>query len=168
VSKKLKLFLFYGGIVATYILILIIISIFDSNANSQPPVFQKNENGLIISVDEEPYLTKDKDTKKIIINIPVSISNTSDHGFNVDSITMFYNNEEYVTASGFLFIDDNVDEANLDIKYSSNDKKEGIIKVHLDTRDEMEVKSVQPIFSITDMSTDKEKEIKPDLKITPK
>jgi hypothetical protein len=151
-----KLIFFYSGLFALLVLIIFSINKFDSKVEAHKPVFQKDYNGLIVSVDEKPYLTKDKDTKKIIINIPITISNTSDHGFLISPMSAFYNDNKYV-GSGFL--NDDVDEDSLDTKISTGDEKSGVVKILLDTREEKSIKSVNPLVTIEDLSTDKKKKI---------
>jgi hypothetical protein len=122
------------------------------------PVFAENVGDLKIEIFDVK-LTEDEDDGKIIVNIPVTLTNKSDHAF-VFSVPHFdYNETNYVFTMFAL------DEGDVGGKIKRGDTKRDTITVKLDTRDKTEVKTIQPTFSIYDMKTEKRTEFKPDITV---
>jgi hypothetical protein len=141
------------------LVILIFLSAYIIEKKSTPESsFTEEVNGLTIEVFDVT-LTEDEDDGKIIVNIPVTLTNNADHAF-VFSVPHFnFNETEYVFTLTAL------DDGDVGGKIERGDTKSDTITVKLDTRDKNEVKTVQPTFSIYDMKTEKTTELKPDISV---
>jgi hypothetical protein len=138
--------------------IILLTALFVMKHRTSEPIFTEEVNGLTIEVFNAT-LTEDEDTGKVIVNIPVTLTNDSDHAF-VFSVPHFdYNETEYVFTLTAL------DESGVGGKIEHGDTKSDTITVELNTRDKNEVKTVQPTFSIYDMKTEKTTEFKPDITV---
>lgn len=141
------------------LVILIFLSAYIIEKKSTPePIFTEEVNGLTIEVSEVT-LTEDEDTGKIIVNIPVTLTNNADHAFLFSVPHFDYNETEYVFTLTAL------DEGDVGGKIARGETKSDTITVELDTRDEAEVKTIQPTFSIYDMKTEKTTEFKPNITV---
>jgi hypothetical protein len=107
----------------------------------------------------EPTLTTNADTAKVIVSIPITVTNNSDHGFLFQIPHFFYNENESV----FGLFNSNIE--GIDVKISRGDKQSGTYTITLDTRDLTEVKTLHPIISIEDMKTEEEQDFKPILNV---
>jgi hypothetical protein len=103
-------------------------------------------------------LTTDPDTGKVIVKMPVEITNKSDHAFTFNMPHFSYNDSEYVFT---LF---NVEDDGIEGKISRSQSAEGTITITLETREPSDVKTLNPTFSIYDMKSEKEIELTPELK----
>jgi hypothetical protein len=138
--------------------ILLLTALFVREHRMSEPIFTEEVNGLTIEVFDAT-LTEDEDTGKVIVNIPVTLTNNADHAF-VFSVPHFdYNETEYVFALTSL------DEGSVGGKIERGDTKSDTITVELNTRDKTEVKTVQPTFHIYDMKTEKTTEFKPNIAV---
>ncbi|MDH5159802.1 hypothetical protein [Heyndrickxia oleronia] len=129
-----------------------------ADTSSKAYVYEKNLSELNISI-EQPYLETDADTGKVIVHIPIELTNESDHAFTF-SIPHFYYNE---TESVFTLFD--LQSGNLKGKITRSDSKNGEVVVKLKTRDKSEVKTINPIISIYDMKSEETTELKPVIKL---
>lgn len=153
-TKEQRVFI-YGSLAFGIILLT---ALFVMKQRTPEPIFTEEVNGLTIEVSDAT-LTKDEDDGKIIVNIPVTLTNESDHAF-VFSVPHFnYNKTKYV------FTLTSLDDGDVGGKIERGDTKSDTITVKLDTRDKTEVKTIQPTFSIYDMKTEKTTEFKPDITV---
>jgi hypothetical protein len=159
--KGIKLSLIFGGIL---LFIMVIVFTVSKNQLNEKPVFKENFNGFKLSL-YKPTMTRDDDTKKIIINLPVKIHNTSDHGFVFSDLDLFYNDNKLLSSGGLIKTGYIVDTDLVIRKYSMNDDKIGTLKIHFNTRDKSEIFSINPVFVIKDMSTDEKMKIQSLIKI---
>jgi hypothetical protein len=138
--------------------IILLTTLFVMKQRAPEPVFTEEVNGLTIEVSDVT-LTEDEDDGKVIVNVPVTLTNNADHAF-VFSVPHFnYNETEYV------FTLTSLDDGDVGGKIERDDTKSGTITVKLDARDKNEIKTVQPTFSIYDMKTEKTTEFKPNIAV---
>jgi hypothetical protein len=138
--------------------IILLTTLFVMKQRAPEPVFTEEVNGLTIEVSDVT-LTEDEDAGKVIVNVPVTLTNNADHAF-VFSVPHFnYNETEYV------FTLTSLDDGDVGGKIERDDTKSGTITVKLDARDKNEIKTVQPTFSIYDMKTEKTTEFKPNIAV---
>jgi hypothetical protein len=153
-TKEQRVFI-YGSLAFGIILLT---ALFIMKQRTPEPIFSKEVNGLTIEVSDAT-LTEDEDDSKIIVNIPVTLTNNTDHAF-VFSVPHFnFNETEYVFTLTAL------DDGDVGGKIERGDTKSDTITVKLDTRDKSEVKTIQPTFSIYDMKTEKTTEFKTDITV---
>jgi hypothetical protein len=138
--------------------ILLLTTLFVKEHRMSEPIFTEEVNGLTIEVFDVT-LTEDEDTGKVIVNIPVTLTNESDHAFLFSVPHFDYNETEYVFTLTAL------DEGDVGGKIARGETKSDTITVELDTRDKTEVKTIQPTFSIYDMKTEKTTEFKPNIDV---
>jgi hypothetical protein len=151
-TKEQRVFI-YGSLAFG---ILLLTTLFVMKQRTPKPIFTEEVNGLTIEVSDVT-VTEDEDDGKVIVNIPVTLTNESDHAF-VFSVPHFnYNETEYV------FTLTSLDEGGVGGKIERGDTKSDTITVKLGTRDKNEVKTIQPTFHIYDMKTEKTTEFKPDI-----
>jgi hypothetical protein len=122
------------------------------------PIFVEEVNGLTIKVFNS-RLTEDEDDGKIIVKIPIKLTNDSDHAFVFSIPNFTYNETESVSA---LFA---LNEGEVDGKIKRGETKKDYVTIKLDTRDKSEVKSVHPTFLVYDLKTEEATEIKPDISL---
>jgi hypothetical protein len=153
-TKEQQVFI-YGSFA---FVILLLTTLFAMKQRTPEPIFTEEVNGLTIEVSGVT-VTEDEDDSKVIVNIPVTLTNESDHAF-VFSVPHFnYNETEHV------FTLTSLDDGDVGGKIERGDTKSGTITVELNTRDKTEVKTVQPTFHIYDMKTEKTTEFKPDITV---
>lgn len=153
-TKEQRVFI-YGSLAFGIILLT---ALFVMKQRTPEPVFTEEVNGLTIEVFDVT-LTEDEDDGKIIVNIPVTLTNNADHAFTFSVPHFNYNENEYVFTLTAL------DEGDVGGKIERGDTKSDTITVKLNTRDKTEVKTVQPTFHIYDMKTEKTTEFKPDIAV---
>lgn len=130
----------------------------EEGAESVEIVYDDNYNGLLLEVGEA-WLEEDEDTGKIVANIPVYLTNNSDHAFHFSAPHFSYNENKDVFT---IF---NLDNGDLAGKIKRDSAKEGVIRVTLDTRDLESVKTLHPTFNMSDMKTEKEKDVTPTIHV---
>lgn len=130
-----------------------------TEADVKEAVYTHEYNGLTIEV-YEPKVTADADTGKAIARFPVKLTNESDHAFTFRVPHFSYNGNEYVF--GIL----NAEYDDIAGKIARGETKDGWYSITLDTRELSEVKTLNPTLSITDMKSEKEINLTPEL-ITP-
>lgn len=153
-TKEQRVFI-YGSLAFGIILLT---ALFVMKYRTSEPIFSKEVNGLTIAVSDVT-LTEDEDDGKIIVNIPVTLTNKADHAFTFSVPHFNYNETKHVFTLTAL------DDGDVGGKIERGDTKSDTITVKLDTRDKNEVKTVQPTFSIYDMKTEKTTEFKPDISV---
>jgi hypothetical protein len=153
-TKEQRVFI-YGSLAFGIILLTTLFVIKHRTSGS---IFTEEVNGLTIEVFDVT-LTEDEDTGKVIVNIPVTLTNNADHAFLFSVPHFDYNETEYV------FTLTSLDEGGVDGKIARGKTKSDTITVELNTRDKTEVKTIQPTFSIYDMKTEKTTEFKPDITV---
>jgi hypothetical protein len=126
----------------------------DFSPKEPEPIFVEEVNGLTIKVFDV-RLTEDEDDGKIIVKIPVKLTNDSDHAF-IFSIPGLTSNETESVA---------LDEGEVGGKIKRGETKKDYVTIKLDTRDKSEVKSVHPTFLVYDLKTEEATEIKPDISL---
>lgn len=122
-------------------------------------VYETEYNDLHVEIGEIG-LTEHEDTGKVIANIPVTLTNDSDHAFIFQMPHFFYNGDEKVSA---IFDVDDADKVAGKIKRGTT--KEGTLQVTLKTRDIDSVKTIDPTFSISDMKTEEETDLTPQIEV---
>jgi hypothetical protein len=153
-TKEQRVFI-YGSLAFGIILLT---ALFVMKQRTPEPVFTEEVNGLTVEISDVT-LTEDEDDGKIIVNIPVTLTNNANHAF-VFSVPHFnYNETKYVFT---LFA---LDDGDVGGKIERDDTKSDTITVKLNTRDKNEIKTVQPTFSIYDMKTEKTTEFKPNIDV---
>jgi hypothetical protein len=153
-TKEQRVFI-YGSLAFGIILLT---ALFVMKQRTPEPVFTEEVNGLTIEVSDAT-LTENEDDGKVIVNIPVTLTNNADHAF-VFSVPHFnFNESEYVFTLTAL------DEGDVGGKIAHGETKSDTITVKLNTRNKNEVKTVQPTFSIYDMKTEKTTELKPNISV---
>ena len=130
----------------------------EESAESVDIVYDDNYNGLLLEVGEV-WLEEDEDTGKIVANIPVYLTNNSDHAFRFSVPHFSYNETKYVSTIFHL------DNGNLAGKIKRDYAKEGVIRVTLDTRDLESVKTLHPTFRMSDLKTEKEEDVTPTIHV---
>jgi hypothetical protein len=113
--------------------------------------FTTEFNNLTISIDD-PFLSTNSDTGKVIINVPVNLKNNGEYSYTFRPVHTYYNDK-------LVFSLFNVDDNEIDKKIKSGEELSGTIYVKLDTRDLESVKTFRSIFSVYDFYTEDDKEI---------
>ncbi|MED3911205.1 hypothetical protein P4597_18910 [Peribacillus simplex] len=121
------------------------------SAESVEIVYDNNFNGLLLEVGKA-WLEEDEDSGKIVANIPIYLTNNSDHAFLFFAPHFSYNENKDVSTIFYL------DNGGLTGKIKRDTAKEGVIRVTLDTRDLESVKTLHPTFKMSDMKMDKDKD----------
>jgi len=151
-TKEQRVFI-YGSLAFGIILLT---ALFVMKQRTPEPVFAEEVNGLTVEISDVT-LTEDEDDGKIIVNIPVTLTNNANHAFTFSVPHFNYNETEYVFTLTAL------DDGDVGGKIEHGDTKSDTITVKLNTRDKNEIKTVQPTFSIYDMKTEKTTEFKPNI-----
>lgn len=156
-TKSQRLF-GYGLFAIVILLALTTFFIKQPKQSTNKPIYTENVNGLQVEVFNVK-LTTDEDDGKVIVNIPVTLTNKSDHAFVFSVPHFYYNKTSYVLT---LFA---LDEGDVGGKIKRDETKSGTITVKLKTRDKSKIKTIQPTISIYDMKNEKTTEFEPNISV---
>lgn len=147
-----------AGALALIGIFFVFINYFDpivaDTVSEVPPIYEHNYNELQIEVFAPEFRTHE-DTGKIIVHMPVRLTNDSDHAFIFNTSHFYYNGSEFVST---IF---DVEDDEVSGKIKRGEIKDGTIIATLETRELSEVKTINPTFSIKDMKTEKDIDLRP-------
>lgn len=124
----------------------------------KPAVIYEHTYGDLTIKVLEWTLDTDADTGKVIVNIPIEMTNRADHAYTFFMPHFSYNGTESV------FTVFNAEDEDVTGKISRLDYKDGTISITLETREPADVETLNPTFNIYDMKSEKEINLTPELK----
>lgn len=158
-----------GGLIAVTLLVAIgiIMSMSDgveeaaskSKPKEKPVIIYEHTYGDLTIKVLDWTLDTDADTGKVIVNIPIELTNRADHAYTFYMPHFSYNGTESVFT--VFNADDDEDVAG---KISRLDYKDGTISITLETREPADIETLNPTFNIYDMKSEKEINLTPELK----